>query len=80
MGLGRINVLAGNFKTGQDSQFVRGHFVMKNNGKFFREKISVAELEKLELATEENVVSVGGAAGWGLQEQYCLALRDCWLD
>lgn len=66
MGLGRINVLAGNFKTGLDSQYAHRKFHMKREGKFFREKIPVSEIEKLELATEENVVSVGGAAGWGL--------------
>jgi len=66
MGLGRINVHAGDFKKGLDSQFVHGKFHMKTDGTFFREKIPVAELEKVELATEEAVVSIGGAAAWGL--------------
>ena len=66
MGLGRIDVHAGDFKNGNESQSVHGKFLMKKEGKFLREKIKPTEIEKLELATEENVVSVGGAAGWGI--------------
>lgn len=66
MGLGIINVLAGDFKKGPDSQFVHGTFHMKKEGSFFREKIALSQLDKVEAATEEAVVSIGGAAGWGL--------------
>lgn len=66
MGLGRINILAGDFKIGKDSQYVHRKFFMKKDGEFFREKIPVSEIEKIELATEESVVSLGGATGWGL--------------
>ncbi len=66
MGLGRIDVLAGDFKKGKESQFIGGKFLMKNEGRFFRETITLSGLERVELATEENVVSIGGAAGWGL--------------
>jgi len=66
MGLGRINVHAGDFKTGLEHQYVRGEFLMKHKGKFFREKIPSFQIEKLDLATEESIVSVGGAAGWGI--------------
>ncbi len=66
MSLGRIEIIAGDFKKGKDSQFVRGKFLMKKEGKFIRETIPISELAKVEQATEEAVVSIGGAAGWGL--------------
>jgi hypothetical protein len=66
MGLGRIDVHAGSFKKGKDSQYVHGKFLMKNEGSFFREKILSSKIDKLELATEESVISIGGAAGWGV--------------
>lgn len=66
MGLGRIDVHAGDFKEGKDSQYVHGKFHMKKKGAFFRETIPSSQVEKVELASEESVVSVGGAAGWGL--------------
>lgn len=66
MGLGRINMLAGDFKSGPGSQYAHGKFHMKRKGKFFREKIPSSEIEKIELATEETVISIGGAAGWGV--------------
>jgi hypothetical protein len=66
VGLGRIDVIAGDFKNGNDSQYVRGKFLMKHQGRFIRETIPVSQLEKIELATEEAVISIGGAAGWGL--------------
>jgi hypothetical protein len=66
MGLGRIDVIAGDFKKGLESQYVHGKFLMKHEGKFFREKILPSEMEQLEQATEEAVISVGGAAGWGI--------------
>jgi hypothetical protein len=66
MGLGMINIIAGDFKIGKDSQYVHGKFHMKHNGKFFREKIFSSEIESLEVATEEAVISLGGATGWGI--------------
>jgi hypothetical protein len=66
MSLGRINIHAGSFKKGQEHQYVREKFFMKNESKFFREKIPLSEVSTVELATEEAVVSLGGAAGWGL--------------
>lgn len=66
MGLGRIDVHAGDFKKGNESQFVHGIFRMKNEGKFLREKIKPSEIAKLEEASEESVISIGGAAGWGV--------------
>ena len=65
MGLGRINIHAGDFKKGNESQYVHGKFIMKNKGKFLREKIELSEIARLEAASEESVISIGGAAGWG---------------
>ena len=66
MSLGRINIHAGSFKKGLEHQYLRGKFIMKNEGKFFREKIPLSEVATVEIATEESVISLGGAAGWGL--------------
>jgi len=66
MSLHRINIQAGNFKKGLEHQYLRGKFIMKNEGKFFRESIPLSEVFTVELATEESVISLGGAAGWGL--------------
>ena len=66
MGLGRIDVHAGDFKKGLEHQYVHGKFLMKTEGKFLREKIKPTEIAKLKEASEEAVVSLGGAAGWGL--------------
>lgn len=66
MSLGRIDLQAGDFKPGLEHQYLRKKFLMKRKGRFFRESISVAEVIKLEIATEESVVSLGGAAGWGV--------------
>jgi len=66
MGLGRIDIHAGDFKQGNDSQYVHGNFLMKKSGAFLREKIPSSQIEKVEMASEEAVISAGGAAGWGL--------------
>ncbi len=66
MGLGRIDIIAGDFKKGKESQYVRGNFLMKINESFLRKKINITEIRRLEEASEESVISVGGAAGWGL--------------
>lgn len=72
MGLGRIDVKAGDFTKGNVSQYLRGAFLMKRPGKMFREKIAVDQIAVLELATEEAVISVGGAAGWGIAGSFLL--------
>jgi len=66
MGLGIFEVHAGDFELGRDSQFIRGQFRMKLLGKFFRQKVKFNEIALLEIASEEAVISVTGAAGWGL--------------
>lgn len=72
--LGSIEVHAGDFKKGNWSQLMEvgfplpepDHFLMKIDGQFLREKISVYQIDQLEIATEENVMNLGSAAGWGL--------------
>jgi hypothetical protein len=74
MGLGRIDIHAGDFKKGNESQYVRGKFSMKNEGEFFREKINISEIKSVEVASEESVISIGGAAGWGFAGNVQLAV------
>ena len=65
-----IEVLAGDFPKGNDSQFVGGKVHMKVAGKFFREGVPVAQIAELQIATEENTksfwrtIGVGLGAGW----------------
>lgn len=66
MSFGTIEIHAGDFKHDKSSQFLSDAFLMKKPDKFLREKILPSEIETLEEANEENTVSIGGAAGWGL--------------
>lgn len=66
MAFGTFKVLAGDFQSGNASQYVDGKLIMKTEGKFFREKIPVTEIATLERATEEAIINTGGAIGWGL--------------
>jgi hypothetical protein len=66
VGLGRIDVIAGDFKKGNENQYARGKFFMKINESFLRKQINITEIQRLEEASEESVISVSGAAGWGL--------------
>jgi hypothetical protein len=62
----RLNVLAGDFKiTSNRSHWWNGKLLMKRNGKFFRESIRPAQVESVQLASEEAVLSLGGAAAFG---------------
>ena len=64
--MARLNVLAGDFKiTSKYSYWFNGYFLMKRNGKFFREKIYPKQIESVQLASEEAVISLGGAAAFG---------------
>ena len=54
------------WKSYTDSGKLPSHFLMKVEGQFSREKISVYQIDQLEIASEENVVRIGGAAGWGI--------------
>lgn len=66
MSLGRIDIVAGDFKYGKESQYLRGQLLMKNVDSYLREKISIGEIADLEQITEENVTSFTGAAGGGI--------------
>lgn len=69
MAFGVLEVHAGDFKKGNDHQYVAGKpgtLIMKIDGKFFREKIPVSEIQELEPASEETVKRIGGAVGWGV--------------
>ncbi len=66
MALGRFEVHAGDFKKGNEHQFLAGKFVMKSDGKFFRETILASEVDTLEKASEESVKRLGGTVGWGV--------------
>ena len=64
--MARLNVLAGDFKiTSKYSHWFNGYLLMKRNGKFFREKIYPKQIESVQLASEEAVISLGGAAAFG---------------
>lgn len=61
-----INVHAGDFKKGKYHEHIFGKLHMRIKGKLLRETISPSQIVKLEHATEESVVNLGGAAGWGM--------------
>lgn len=64
-----IKIAAGDFKEGKDSEWRGGfdnYFLMKNEEQFSREKISVTEIEEIEVASEESVKRLGGTIGWGI--------------
>jgi hypothetical protein len=61
-----INIHAGDFEKRPNHYYKNGKFYMRIKGKFFPEKIYSSQIAKLELATEESVISLGGAAGWGI--------------
>ena len=68
MAFGTFEVHAGDFKKGKDHQYLAGkpgNLIMKSQGKFFREKIPVSEIQELEPASEESVKRIGGTVGWG---------------
>ena len=63
---GTVEVHAGDFVKGKDGQFVGQCFLMKVPGKWRREKIPIAEVGDIEVATEDSVKKLGGAVGWGI--------------
>lgn len=66
MALGIFTVHAGDFRKGKDHQFLRGNLIMKKPKGFFREKISVDQVEAVDVASEESVKRLGGTIGWGV--------------
>ncbi|RIK99939.1 MAG: hypothetical protein DCC71_19665 [Proteobacteria bacterium] len=65
MGLGTIEVHAGDFVKGKASQLAGKWLYMKSPKRFLREKISVGDLAGVEVATEESVKRLAGTVGWG---------------
>jgi len=64
--MAQLNVLAGDFQViSGRSHWWRGKLLMKRNGKFFRESIRAGQIESVQLASEEAVLSLGGAAAFG---------------
>ncbi len=66
MALGRFTVHAGDFRTGNEHQFLRGKLIMKKRKGFFRERIKLEAVETVEMASEEAVKRLGGTIGWGV--------------
>lgn len=68
--MAKLNVHAGDFPTGKNSQFLNGIFLMDTGRTGWLgvkwEKIPAAELAEIEVATEENVKRLGGTVGWGV--------------
>lgn len=64
-GVGFFDVLAGDFKEKSQATVFRGRIDLKVPGRWRREKIQGAEVEHLEVATEESVKKLGGTAAWG---------------
>lgn len=66
MALGRFIVHAGDFRKGNEHQLLRGNLLMKKPKGFLREKVSLDNVEAVELASEESVKRLGGTIGWGV--------------
>lgn len=73
--MAQFEILAGDFEPGQRGQVLAGRtvkesaqgFHMPIKGKWFKtEYLPKAQIEQLEIATEENLKTMGGAIGWGL--------------
>ena len=69
MAFGMFKVVACYLNLTDTHQLVTGRppvLHMKSPGKFFAEKISTAEVDTIEMASQENVTRIGGAIGWGV--------------
>lgn len=68
--MGTINIHAGDFKTGKHSQFMFGSFSLAHDEigwtGYKMEAVPASKLERVELASEENVKKLGGTIGWGI--------------
>lgn len=62
----KITVLAGDFKAGPWSHFWKGQFLMKSNGKLFRQYVPMTEVVGIEVASGNGTVSYGNIIGLGL--------------
>lgn len=67
-----IKVLAGDFREGSGHKFkpkglISGpQLTMFVKGKFLPEIVPLAEIQEIEVASEESVKRMGGAIGWGV--------------
>jgi len=66
MAFGRFTVHAGDFRKGNEHQFLRGKLLMKKPSGFFRETVPLDDIEAVEVASEEAVKRLGGTIGWGV--------------
>jgi hypothetical protein len=63
---GTFQVHAGDFKKGSEHQFIDGKLLMKRSDKFLREKVTLDQLQAVEVASEESVKRFAGTVGWGI--------------
>jgi hypothetical protein len=73
--MAQFEIMAGDFEPGQQGRVMSGRFVKESahgfhmpiKGKWLKtEHIPKAEIDQLEIATEESLKKMGGAIGWGL--------------
>ena len=65
MKLARVKVHAGDFTTVGTHWYFRGNFLLKNSKRILPEKIHSSKITRLELASVQSVMSIGGTGGWG---------------
>lgn len=68
--MSEIKVLAGSFAKRDPSMFHhimnQGSFTLYNDGKLKSERISITQVDAIEIASEESVKRLGGTLGWGI--------------
>jgi hypothetical protein len=69
---GSFEVHAGDFKAGPGHQYLNGQILMRKEGSWLREKIPLARVQEIEVASEESVKKMAGAVGWGLAGAFVL--------
>ncbi len=65
MKLAKVKVHAGDFTTVGTHWYFLGNFLFKNKRRLLPEKIYPSQITRLELATVQSVMSIGGSGGWG---------------
>lgn len=66
MAFGTFKIIAGDFKIGNEHQFLSGQLTLKKDGKFLRVKYKLSDLKSLERVSQEEGRSGGKAVGWGV--------------
>lgn len=64
--LGIIEIHAGDFKVGKNSQFVKDQFYLESNEQILREKIPVLSVKEVKEVSEDNIQSLSKTMGWGV--------------